>query len=204
MIPWEEVDQASGVIFDCDGTLVDSMPVHYLAWHRTMTEAGITFEEERFYALGGMPTHRIIEMLSQEQKIAVDPHVTAQQKENAFLALIHLLEPIPIVVEVAATLRGKKPIAVASGGFRDVIQKQLALIGIADWFDALVTAEDTQRHKPEPDVFLEAAKRLGVPPQQCLVFEDADLGIEAARRAGMACIDVRDHYQSKRIPIPTQ
>jgi beta-phosphoglucomutase family hydrolase len=203
MIPWDIVDAAQAVIFDCDGTLVDSMPVHYLAWHRTMTEVGLEFAEDRFYALGGMPTHRIIEMLAHEQQVMVDPHATAQRKEQAFLELIHLLEPISIVLDVADRLRGKKPIGVASGGFRDVIQKQLLHIGVADWFDVLVSAEDTQRHKPEPDVFLETAKRLKVPPQRCLVFEDADLGIEAARRAGMPCIDVRQHFQSKRIPLPS-
>jgi beta-phosphoglucomutase family hydrolase len=202
MIPWDTIDRAHAVIFDCDGTLVDSMPVHYLAWHRTMTDVGITFAEDRFYALGGMPTHRIIEMLAHEQNILVDPHATAQRKEEAFLELIHLLEPIHIVLEVAERLRGVKPIGVASGGFRDVIQRQLRQIGIEDWFDTLVTAEDTVKHKPEPDVFLETARRLGVEPERCLVFEDAELGIEAARRAGMQCIDVRDHFQSKRIPIP--
>lgn len=203
MIPWDIVDAAQAVIFDCDGTLVDSMPVHYLAWHRTMTEVGLEFAEDRFYALGGMPTHRIIEMLAHEQQVMVDPHATAQRKEQAFLELIHLLEPISIVLDVADRLRGKKPIGVASGGFRDVIQKQLLHIGVADWFDVLVSAEDTQRHKPEPDVFLETAKRLNVPPERCLVFEDADLGIEAARRAGMPCIDVREYFQSKRIPLPS-
>lgn len=203
MIPWDTVDAAQAVIFDCDGTLVDSMPVHYLAWHRTMTEVGLEFAEDRFYALGGMPTHRIIEMLAHEQKVMVDPHATAQRKEQAFLELIHLLEPISIVLDVADRLRGKKPIGVASGGFRDVIQKQLLHIGVADWFDVLVSAEDTQRHKPEPDVFLETAKRLNIPPERCLVFEDADLGIEAARRAGMPYIDVREHFQSKRIPLPS-
>ena len=107
------------------------------------------------------------------------------------------------MIEVADRLRGKKPIAVASGGFRDIIRKQLTHVGIVDWFDVIVSAEDTAKHKPEPDVFLETAKRLGVHPEDCLVFEDADLGVEAARRAGMAWIDVRDYFESKRIPIPS-
>jgi HAD superfamily hydrolase (TIGR01509 family) len=113
-----------------------------------------------------------------------------------------LLEPIEIIVDVARKLRGSKPIAVASGGFRSVVQQQLNHVGILDWFDVLVCAEDTKRHKPEPDVFLESAKRLGIRPEKCIVFEDADLGVEAAKRAGMACLDVRDYFVSKRIALP--
>lgn len=203
MIDWRQVDSAKGVIFDCDGTLVDSMPIHFLAWHQTMSEVGLRFEEDRFYALGGMPTDRIIELLSSEQQVPVDPKQTAHRKERAFLELIHLLERIEPVVEVAQRLRGRKPISVASGGFRDIVMRQLTQVKIADWFDVIVAAEDTVRHKPEPDVFLETASRMGVPSGKCLVFEDSDLGIEAARRAGMDWIDVRSFFRPKRIPIPT-
>jgi beta-phosphoglucomutase family hydrolase len=203
MIDWNRIDSAKGVIFDCDGTLVDSMPVHYLAWHRTMTEVGLRFEENRFYALGGMPTDRIIALLSSEQRVPVDPKRTAHRKEQAFLELIHLLERIEPVIDVVHRLRGRKPISVASGGFREIVMRQLAQVQISDWFDVIVAAEDTVRHKPEPDVFLETATRMGVPAEQCLVFEDSDLGIEAARRAGMDWIDVRSFFRPKRIPIPT-
>ncbi|MFN6163443.1 MAG: HAD family hydrolase [Planctomycetota bacterium] len=203
MIDWSRIESAKAVIFDCDGTLVDSMPVHYLAWHRTMTDVGIRFEEDRFYALGGMPSDRIIALLSREQNVNVDPVSTANRKEQAFLELIHLLEPIEQVVNVARTLRGNKPIAVATGGCRDIVSRQLAQVHMSDWFDVIVAAEDTPRHKPEPDVFFESALRMGVPAGDCLVFEDSDLGIEAARRAGMEWIDVRSFFQPKRIPIPT-
>lgn len=203
MIDWNRVHAAQGVIFDCDGTLVDSMPVHYLAWHRTMSEVGIVFDEERFYALGGMPTHLIIELLGNEQNVDVDSIPTAHRKEEAFLERIHLLRRIDPVVEVAEKLRGIKPIAVASGGFRNIILRQLVQVELADWFDAIVAAEDTARHKPEPDVFLEAARRIQVVPERCLVFEDSDLGIEAARRAKMDWIDIRTFYQAKRIPVST-
>ncbi|MFO0012233.1 MAG: HAD family hydrolase [Planctomycetota bacterium] len=202
MIDWNRIDRAHGVIFDCDGTLVDSMPVHYLAWHRTMSEVGIRFDEDRFYALGGMPSHRIIELLAGEQQVVVDPLQTAHRKEEAFLDSIHLLERIHPVVDVAERLRGNKPIAVASGGFRSIVLRQLVQVDLADWFDIIVAAEDTVHHKPEPDVFLETARRMAVAPEGCLVFEDSDLGIEAARRAGMGWIDVRTFYQAKRIPVP--
>jgi HAD superfamily hydrolase (TIGR01549 family) len=105
------------------------------------------------------------------------------------------------VVEIVRQNRGVKPIAVASGGFRAIIQRQLKQIEMHDWFDAVVTAEDTAKHKPEPDVFLEAARQLGTPPKHCIVFEDADLGVEAARRAGMNCIDVRSFFTPRRLPI---
>lgn len=187
----------AAIIFDCDGTLTDSMPVHYLAWHSTLSRYGIEFPEARFYELAGVPTDRIIERLAAEQQVEVDARAVAGEKEAAFLQLIHLLKPIDVVLEVAEHFRGRLPMAVASGGFRDVIVQQLERIGCADWFDAIVAAEDTERHKPFPDVFLEAARRLGVEPTKCLVYEDADLGLEAARAAGMDAIDVREHYSSR-------
>lgn len=167
-----------------------------------MTEVGIELPEDRFYAMGGIPTHRIIEMLAHEQQVLVDAHATAKRKEEAFYELIHMLEPIHIIVEVAQKLRGVKPIAVASGGSRHGIERQLRHVGIFDWFDTIVCAEDTTRHKPDPDVFLESARRLGTQPEKCLVFEDAELGIEAAKRAGMDWLDVRNYFESKRFPLP--
>ncbi|HUE72165.1 MAG TPA: HAD family phosphatase [Pirellulaceae bacterium] len=190
------------LIFDCDGTLTDSMPVHFLCWQKTMRSHGIEFAEERFYALGGMPSDKIVELLAGELGLSLDCTAVAAQKEQAFLETLHLLEPIAAVVEVARENRGKRKMAVASGGFRHVIEKQLRQVGIYDWFDALVTAEDTPRHKPEPDVFLEAARRLGAAPAECLVYEDSDLGIEAARRAGMPWIDVRTLHTPRKAAAP--
>jgi beta-phosphoglucomutase-like phosphatase (HAD superfamily) len=187
------------LIFDCDGTLTDSMPVHYLCWQKTMRSHGIEFAEERFYALGGMPSHKIVELLAAEAGLAIDCAAIAAQKERAFLDALHLLEPIAVVVEIARQNRGRRKMAVASGGFRHVIEKQLRQVGIFDWFDTLVTAEDTPRHKPEPDVFLEAARRLGASPADCLVYEDSALGIEAARRAGMQWVDVRTIHTPRRL-----
>lgn len=166
-----------------------------------MQAYGILFPEERFYSLGGMPSDRIVAMLSSEQGITLDVVMVAHEKEQAFLERIELLVPIAVVAEVAHENRGVKPIAVASGGFMPVIRRQLEQIEMLDWFDAIVTAEDTAKHKPEPDVFLEAARRLGVAAENCLVFEDADLGVEAARRAGMNCIDVRSFFTPRRIPV---
>lgn len=184
----------SALIFDCDGTLTNSMPVHFVCWQKTLAGHGIDFGEERFYALGGMPSDKIVSLLAAEAGFALDAAAVAAEKERAFLETLHLLEPIATVVEIARRHRGQKKMAVASGGFRHVVHQQLRQIGVQDWFDAVVTAEDTSRHKPEPDVFLEAARQLRIPPDQCEVYEDSDLGIEAARRAGMRCVDVRKYH----------
>jgi beta-phosphoglucomutase-like phosphatase (HAD superfamily) len=189
------------LIFDCDGTLTDSMPLHYLAWRDVMTRHGMDFPEERFYALGGIPSDKIIVMLCQEHGLSLDVPQIAKEKEEAFLHHLQHLEEIPAITNLARQHRGQLPMAVASGGLRYVIELQLQQIGLAGWFDTIVTAEDTELHKPEPDVFLEAARRLGVPPQFCRVYEDSDLGIEAARRAGMHWVDVREFHRPRRITV---
>jgi HAD superfamily hydrolase (TIGR01509 family) len=130
-------------------------------------------------------------MLAQEQGVALDFDSANRDKEEAFLRSIHLLKPIEPVVQIAREHRNTLPMAVASGGVSRLVHLQLDQIGARDWFQAIVTAEDTERHKPDPDVFLEAARRLQVSPAACRVYEDGEAGIEAARRAGMQCVDVR-------------
>jgi len=179
------------LIFDCDGTLIDSMPAHYRAWRDTLAEVGIDFPESRFYEWAGIPTYRIIEMLATEQGQTVDVSELSQRKEAAFLRGLPDVPPIPAVVKIVHENYGRLPMAVASGGYRAVILQQLDQVGLLGMFDTIVTAEDTTLHKPHPDVFLEAARRLQVAPDRCCVYEDADLGIEAARRAGMSYIDIR-------------
>jgi beta-phosphoglucomutase-like phosphatase (HAD superfamily) len=189
---WTAPAGTAGLIFDCDGTLADTMPAHYKAWLALLAPYGIPFPEPRFYAMGGMPTGSIIRVLAAEVGVAV-PDVDAMvlEKERGFLTHLGAVTRIEPVIAIATAYRGTLPMAVASGGYRDTITRTLDRIAVRDWFDALVTAEDTARHKPDPDVFLEAAKRLGVEPARCVVFEDTDIGLEAARRAGMPGIDVR-------------
>ena len=184
------------IIFDCDGTLAHSMPAHYVAWRNTLEPHGVEFLESKFYSLAGMPSDRIINLLSDEQGIELDADRLAEEKEERFLETLHLLEPIIPVVALAKTSAGKLPIAVASGGFREIIQHQLTQIEIRHLFEVIVTAEDTERHKPEPDVFLEAARQLAIDPTECCVLEDSDLGITAAKRAGMSWVDVRPYCPS--------
>lgn len=186
-------------IFDLDGTLADTMPAHYLAWLEVTGKYGLELSEDRFYSLGGMPTPRILAMLSQEQNISLDPDVAAQEKEEAFLRHLDQVEPIEAVVEVVREQHGKVPLAVATGALRWVMERILSDLDLTHYFEAFVSSEDTARHKPYPDVFLEAARRLEVSPQRCCVYEDADLGIQAAQAAGMDVVDVRDFHTPRRI-----
>ncbi|MBN2575679.1 MAG: HAD-IA family hydrolase [Deltaproteobacteria bacterium] len=167
------------------------MPAHYRAWVEILRPHGVGFPEDRFYALGGVPAAKIIEMLFAEAGKVADVDLLTRQKEAAFLAHSDGIRPVAKVVEIARQARGNTPMAVASGGHRYIVERTLRQLGILEWFAVLVTAEDTARHKPEPDVFLEAARRLGVMPARCTVYEDTDTGIEAARRAGMHWVDVR-------------
>ena len=184
-------EDCEALIFDCDGTLVNSMPIHFSAWRNTLGKYGFTLTEERFYSLAGQPTWRLVEMLAAEHGATVDVRAVAREKEDDFVRQIHLVRAIEPIVEIARRYVGRKRMAVASGGWRDITRMQLGQIGVLEWFETIVTAEDTERHKPDPDVFLEAARRLGVRPESCVVYEDADLGVEAARRAGMRCVDIR-------------
>lgn len=186
------------LIFDFDGTLADTMPIHFEAWQATMSPYGITFTEERFYALGGTPTDKIIALLAGEANIVIDVARAAHEKEMAFAERLTEIQAIEPVRSIAEAHRGHIPMAVATGGFRWVVEKSLDYLAMADWFDALVTAEDVSGHKPEPDVFLEAARRIGVAPAHCRAYEDTDIGVEAARRAGMDVVDVRPMYRAWR------
>lgn len=187
----EPLETPRALIFDCDGTLVDSMPAHFVAWSATLRRYGITFPESRFYALGGVPTHTIIELLCEEQGVSVDVARVARERDDAFIAAVDAVKPIDRIVEVARRHRGVLPMGVATGGTQRQARAGLTAIGILEWFETIVAADDVERSKPAPDVFLEVARRLGVPPGQCQVYEDADPGVEAARAAGMQVIDVR-------------
>jgi HAD superfamily hydrolase (TIGR01509 family) len=189
---WTPPPGTLGLIFDCDGTLADTMPIHFRAWTAMLSRHGISFTEKRFYELGGMPTSRIIQLLSEESGVAVpDIPAMVHEKEEMFLTFLADVQPIAPVVQVAREHLGKMPMAVASGGYRRVVRLTLEQVGVLNWFGHVVCAEDTTRHKPEPDVFLEAARRLDVPATKCVVFEDTDIGLEAARRAGATPVDVR-------------
>jgi len=186
-----ELKRPQGIIFDCDGTLADTMPLHWRAWQVITARHRIHLPEDRFYALGGVPSRDILKMLSQEQGIALDHLAVAREKEAEYLPLIAQVEPINTVVGVARSNYGKIPLAVASGGTRKIIGQVLEHLGIRNLFEAIVTSEDVVNQKPAPDIFLEAARLIGVPPQRCRAYEDTDLRMQAIRAAGMEAVDVR-------------
>jgi beta-phosphoglucomutase family hydrolase len=179
------------LIFDCDGTLADSMPLHWQAWQKVAKRYGLDFPEERFYALGGVPSRDIFRMLSAEQNRPLDPIAASHEKEAAYMPLLPNIRAIEPVVEIVRDNAGKLPMAVASGGNQAHIKEVLEHLGLLHYFQAVVTSEQVQRQKPAPDIFLEAARRLGVPPQFCRAYEDTDLGLRAIRAAGMEAVDVR-------------
>ena len=179
------------IIFDCDGTLADTMPMHWRAWQSIAARHGFHFPQDRFYALGGVPSRDILRMLSREQGLNLDHLAVAREKEAVYLPLLAQVEPINAVVGIAREHYGKIPLAVASGGTRAIIEQVLERLGIRSLFQALVTSEDVVHQKPAPDIFLEAARRIGVPPHFCRAYEDTDLGMQAIRAAGMEAVDVR-------------
>jgi HAD superfamily hydrolase (TIGR01509 family) len=172
-------------IFDCDGTLGDTMPLHYSAWCAALKEHDCDFPEAQFYELGGVPTERIVEILNERHGYTMPVKETARYKEEIYLQGIHTILPIEPVVNIVKEVYGMLPIAVASGGHRHIVTRTLSCLGILDKFDTVVCSEDYRQGKPHPDPFLTAAYRLGVVPEKCLVFEDTKTGIQAARAAGM-------------------
>ncbi len=180
-----------GIIFDCDGTLADTMPLHWRAWQVVAKRYKLNFPEDRFYSLGGVPSRDILKMLGEEQSVILDHLAVAREKEAEYQPLIAQVEPINTVVGVAREYYGRIPMAVASGGTHHIIEQVLQHLGIRHLFNAVVTSEDVVNQKPAPDIFLEAARRIGVPPQFCRAYEDTDLGMDAIRAAGMEAIDVR-------------
>ncbi|MBM3845973.1 MAG: HAD family phosphatase [Verrucomicrobia bacterium] len=181
-----------GIVFDCDGTLADTMPIHWRAWEWTARKYDLRFTEERFYALGGVPAPDIVALLAKEQGLKLDAVAIGHEKEEEYLRRLQTVEPIPEVVNVAWEHRGRIPMAVASGGTLPIIDMVLRRLGIRELFQAVVTSEQVTRQKPAPDIYLEAARRIGISPQHCRGYEDTDLGIEAVRAAGMEAIDVRN------------
>ena len=180
-------------LFDCDGTIVDSMPLHYNAWKQILSEWNCEFSEERFYAWGGMPIVEIISTLNKEYGLSMPVETLAARKESLYFELLPELKPVPEVVEHIFEQHGKIPLAVVSGSTRDSVVASLTALRLLDRFDALVCAGEYRNSKPHPEAFLLAAEKLGVPPNACLVFEDTDMGIEAATAAGM---------KSARVPPP--
>jgi HAD superfamily hydrolase (TIGR01509 family) len=177
-------------LFDCDGTIVDSMPLHYIAWKKALGEWNCTFDEELFYTWGGRPVTEIIGALNRMHGLEMPVDAVARRKESLYFELERDLKAIPEVLEHIEAMHGHVPLAVVSGSRRNSVVHSLSALGLLEKFDVLVCAEDYARGKPAPDCFLTAAARLGVAPEHCLVFEDTEMGINAATAADMASVRV--------------
>jgi len=177
-------------LFDCDGTIADSMPLHYIAWKKALKEWNCVYEEKLFYSWGGRPVMDIIASLNEMHGLNMPVEAVAKRKEGLYHAQLPQLKAIPEVLEHIEAQHGRIPFAVVSGSKRSSVVGSLTALHLLDKFETIVSAEDYKNGKPAPDGFLLAAERLGVPAEHCLVFEDTELGIQAATAAGMASVKV--------------
>jgi beta-phosphoglucomutase-like phosphatase (HAD superfamily) len=187
-----------GFIFDCDGTLADTMPLHYKAWSETLdAKLGRTsdFTESMFYHYGGMPARQIVERLNRDYGYGLPVDEFAHEKEMRFVEMLPGIGPVQEVIDVLNRLEPDEKVAVASGGLTEIVRKTLLFLGLSvgpkEKIKFLVGSDQVTHGKPNPELFLHAAKLLGVEPKRCLVFEDAEPGFQAAKAAGMDYIDVR-------------
>ncbi|XP_001641240.2 fructose-1-phosphate phosphatase YqaB [Nematostella vectensis] len=191
-----------GLVFDCDGTLLDTMPLHWRAWCKICDETGLRFNKEDFYVLAGVPGKKIIDVLARQQGVVLDPLEVYESKRKYFLSELASVSPIQCVLKYVHEARKRGiPVAVASGSSKKQVEKALKDTGILELFDVILGNEDYSNHKPHPDAFLTAAKYLGVAAKDCWGFEDTDIGLESIRRAGFGnAVDVRlfAEYPDKR------
>jgi beta-phosphoglucomutase family hydrolase len=185
---------AKALIFDLDGTLADTMPVHFLAYKHILVKYGIDFTPELFAKLAGIPAVGTIEKLNEWFGTKMDAEEVGHFKEREYEKIMYKMKPIVPVVELAKMYHGKMPMAVGTGGYKRLAWKTMDILGLDKYFDILVSTEDVERPKPFPDTFLKCAELLGVEPAVCEVFEDAQLGIQAAGAAGMMSKLVTDYY----------
>ncbi len=186
---------AKGLIFDLDGTLADTMPIHYIAWKNAAARYGIDFTTELFMELAGIPLYPTVEKLNQIFGKNIDPIEMGDRKETEFEKNMHLTPEIKIVTDLVRAYHGKIPMAVGTGGARRLALKTLETIGLKDYFEVIVSYEDVTNYKPHPETFLKCAEQMGVNPVDCEVFEDGRLGIAAAQTAGMMVVDVTEYYE---------
>jgi HAD superfamily hydrolase (TIGR01509 family) len=189
----EVPEYIKGLIFDCDGTLVDSMPLHMKAWEHAITQSGGVWNYDFIFSKKGMQGRDILASYNKSYGTDLDLEYTTRVKQEYFFKHCVEIKPIDAVVEIVRRYASQLPMAVASGGSRENVMLSLQLAGITQYFAAIVTADDRDvLPKPSPEIFLEAAKRINVEPQLCQVFEDGDVGLVAARKAGMLATDIRE------------
>ena len=177
-------------IFDCDGTLVDSMPLHYIAWVESLKQHDAPFEftEEVFYAHAGIKEQDVVKILNAQYGTNIDPVSVDELKMEIFRKRIPEVQPVRPVAEFAKSLAGRFPMAVASGSEEPTVRGCLEATGLIHLFETIITPKLVKHGKPAPDMFLLAAERMGIAPSECLVLEDGNSGLEAAKAAGMQAV----------------
>lgn len=191
----EVAPEIKGLIFDLDGTIADTMPIHYVAWRNAAARYGIDFSVELFEKLAGIPLYKTVEKLNELFNKNIDPQEMGDAKEAEYEASMHLAQPIEPVMDVIRQYHGKLPMAVGTGGCRYLSEKVMRIVGVDQYIDQLVSADEVSQHKPHPETFLKCAELIGVNPQDCLVFEDGILGMQAAKAAGMQAVNVTNYYE---------
>ena len=187
--------KAKALVFDLDGTLADTMPVHFWAYKNILVDYGIDFTPELFGTLAGVPAVDTIQKLNEQFGTQMNPEKIGHFKEAEYEKIMHKMKPVEPVVELVKKYHGKLPMAVGTGGYKRLAWKSMEILGLDKYFDILVSSEDVTHPKPHPKTFLKCAELLGVEPQFCQVFEDGDLGIQAANAAGMMSTLVTDYYE---------
>ncbi|MFA9372458.1 MAG: HAD family hydrolase [Labilibaculum antarcticum] len=181
-------------IFDLDGTLADTMPLHYDAWVKTAEIMNLEFSLDFLKSCAGMPSSKIIDLLNEKNNRTIDPQKFSDMKEEFFAKEMHKIKEITAVTDLVYKYHGKIPMAVGTGGKRNIAAETLQILGLDKYIPILVSADDVENHKPEPETFLKCAELMGIRPENCQVFEDATLGFQAAKAAGMKVTDVTPFY----------
>lgn len=184
---------ARALIFDLDGTLADSMPIHFMAWKQAALEHGFVYTEELFYGMAGMPTHKIVPVINEQLGLKLDPGLFSRRKEELFLEYLKEVESIKPAADIVYRYHGKIPMAVGTGGKKHIAAATMKMTGFDRYIDIIISADDVENHKPYPDTFIKCAELMGVEPRLCQVFEDGEMGLLAAERAGMIVTDIRPY-----------
>ena len=184
-------ERYDGLIFDMDGTILDTEPTHRKAWHEVLGHYGLRYDIQAMIALNGSPTWRIAQSVIELNQADLDPYALAREKTEAVKAmLLDTVRPLPLI-DVVKEWYGRRPLSVGTGSESAIAEAPLSHLGLRHYFAAVVAADHVKNHKPAPDTFLLCAEKMGVAPERCVVFEDADFGLQAARAAGMEAVDVR-------------
>lgn len=186
------LDEAKGLIFDCDGTLLDNRDVYAAAWGDGFAAVGARMSLAWHAPRSGLCEQMLLEAFEHEHELTLDRARVVTAMRQSYSQLLSRLREIEPVMDIARRFFGRKPLAVASSGSQAIVLASLAYLGVDGLFDSIVTLDDVGVAKPQPNLYLEAARRLGLPPASCLAFEDSTHGLEAARRAGIPYIDIVD------------